>query len=521
MTTAYETASELELDFDDLLDDGILDKDDVARARESSDASRNPTGIALQSEAWSSTDAQALRVTFRRCLRTTGPFIGADALALATCGSIAQAMMSWLAPEAAAYVGLAAPLALLPMLVSYWISGLYSEIWVHPVIELRQLSYVTTMTMFAGAAVGLLIWPFPLWCAVAWVAALVLVPLFRVLVRRLLGNAGWWGFPTLIIATGDSVAAITSALLRAKYSGLRPVLLTDPKGKCRTSIMPVVNDPATLESMLRAQGIRHAVVSLPEFSNSRMSKMIDRYGDQIPHMLVWSDASTLPALWGASRNSGRLSGLEVRNSLLLATLQGAKRVLDVVIAWTALVMALPIMVFIAIVMKSTDAGPLFFGHTRIGRHGKPFKAWKFRTMQVNGDQILRDHLARNPAAKAEWERDHKLVNDPRVTRIGRFLRISSLDELPQIWNVLKGDMSLVGPRPIVTAEVHRYGDLFRLYTAVKPGITGLWQVSGRTGIGYEDRVRLDEFYIRHWSPWLDVYIIAKTFVALAKRDGAC
>jgi lipopolysaccharide/colanic/teichoic acid biosynthesis glycosyltransferase len=149
-----------------------------------------------------------------------------------------------------------------------------------------------------------------------------------------------------------------------------------------------------------------------------------------------------------------------------------------------------------------------------------FKAWKFRTMYKNGDEILKKHLSINPAAREEWERDQKLRDDPRVTWFGSILRKTSLDEMPQVWNVLHGDMSLVGPRPIVKDEIRRYGDALRLYTTVKPGITGLWQVSGRSDISYADRVRLDLFYIRHWSPWLDLYIIGKTFIALASRDGA-
>jgi lipopolysaccharide/colanic/teichoic acid biosynthesis glycosyltransferase len=141
-------------------------------------------------------------------------------------------------------------------------------------------------------------------------------------------------------------------------------------------------------------------------------------------------------------------------------------------------------------------------------------------MRADGEAVLRDHLARDPAARAEWERDRKLRRDPRVTRLGRVLRASSIDELPQLWNVLRGDMSLVGPRPIVEDEVPYYGRVFRLYTSAKPGITGLWQVSGRNDIGYAERVQLDAFYIRHWSPWLDVYILAKTVVALLRRRGA-
>ena len=139
---------------------------------------------------------------------------------------------------------------------------------------------------------------------------------------------------------------------------------------------------------------------------------------------------------------------------------------------------------------------------------------------MNADVFLREYLARDPVARREWEQTQKLRDDPRVTAFGRFLRRTSLDELPQVWNVLRGEMSLVGPRPIVRDEVWRYGAAIRLYAAVKPGITGLWQVSGRTDTSYAERVLLDEFYVRHWSPWLDLYVLARTVVALVWHSGA-
>ena len=168
----------------------------------------------------------------------------------------------------------------------------------------------------------------------------------------------------------------------------------------------------------------------------------------------------------------------------------------------------------------TSTGPAFFGHKRIGQHGKQFKAWKFRSMYTNSDELLAEHLAKNPDARDEWERDHKLKNDPRVTRIGNYLRKLSLDELPQVWNVLLGEMSLVGPRPIVEKEVKKYGQVFKQYISVKPGITGLWQVSGRNDIGYDQRVQLDLFYVRHWSPWMDLYILGRTVITLICGKGA-
>lgn len=197
-----------------------------------------------------------------------------------------------------------------------------------------------------------------------------------------------------------------------------------------------------------------------------------------------------------------------------------KQMFDFAGALGAAVVLLPVVVIIACVIKATSRGPVFFAHERIGRGGARFKAWKFRTMVIGGEELLRLHLAESPTAFDEWRRNQKLRSDPRVTRFGRWLRKSSLDELPQFWNVLRGEMSIVGPRPIVDDEVAKYGEAFHLYTAVKPGITGLWQVSGRNTTTYARRVELDCIYVRSWSPWLDFSIVARTLPTLARGRGA-
>jgi Undecaprenyl-phosphate galactose phosphotransferase WbaP len=184
------------------------------------------------------------------------------------------------------------------------------------------------------------------------------------------------------------------------------------------------------------------------------------------------------------------------------------------------VLALPVFVFIALLIHLDSKGDLLYGQHRIGKRGETFKLWKFRTMIMEAEQVLSSHLADNPAARHEWKTTHKLKDDPRITRVGGLLRKTSLDELPQLWNVLKGEMSLVGPRPIVKEEVGLYQDGYRLYKQVRPGITGLWQVSGRNDVGYEDRVRFDEYYARNWSFWLDIYILLRTCWAVLRRHGA-
>ena len=180
----------------------------------------------------------------------------------------------------------------------------------------------------------------------------------------------------------------------------------------------------------------------------------------------------------------------------------------------------PLLGLIALLIKLDSPGPVLYTHTRIGFGGKPFKVWKFRTMIKDADRVLREYLEKHPELRAEWERDHKLRHDPRITRVGKWLRKTSLDELPQLWNVLRGEMSLVGPRPIVKEEVKKYGEKFSLYTKVKPGMTGLWQVSGRNDTSYEDRVNLDAYYVQNWSVWLDIYILARTVKVVVVGKGA-
>lgn len=190
------------------------------------------------------------------------------------------------------------------------------------------------------------------------------------------------------------------------------------------------------------------------------------------------------------------------------------------LALVALVILLPVMLAVALAVFAQDGGPIVFAHRRIGRGGRYFRCLKFRSMAVDAEARLSDLLASDPAAREEWEKDHKLRNDPRVTKLGAFLRKTSLDELPQLFNVLKGEMSLVGPRPIVDAEVAKYGRRFTHYCAVKPGITGLWQVSGRNDVSYTARVAMDCIYARKRNVLMDGAIIAATVPAVLMRKGS-
>lgn len=198
----------------------------------------------------------------------------------------------------------------------------------------------------------------------------------------------------------------------------------------------------------------------------------------------------------------------------------AVRAMDIIVALLGIVILAPLMGLIALAVLLTDPGPVFFAHRRIGKNGQTFPCLKFRTMVPNAEAKLEHLLATNPSARAEWARDRKLRRDPRITRIGKFLRMSSFDELPQLLNVLRGDMSIVGPRPIVAAEQMFYGRAFLNYCSVRPGITGLWQISGRNDVSYRRRVALDVVYARNKSLRLDLKIILKTIPAVLLANGS-
>nr|WP_157017680.1 sugar transferase [Mesorhizobium xinjiangense] len=198
----------------------------------------------------------------------------------------------------------------------------------------------------------------------------------------------------------------------------------------------------------------------------------------------------------------------------------SKRALDLVVASCALLAAAPIMLVVALIIRCTAGGPVFYSHRRIGFDGRPFYCHKFRTMARDADRALQDYLERNPEAAREWEENRKLAHDPRITLLGTMLRKSSIDELPQLLNILRGDMSCVGPRPIVADELELYGACARDYLSVRPGLTGLWQVTGRSRTDYDSRVFLDSHYVRNWSISSDLIILARTVIAVMRFDDA-
>jgi Undecaprenyl-phosphate galactose phosphotransferase WbaP len=220
------------------------------------------------------------------------------------------------------------------------------------------------------------------------------------------------------------------------------------------------------------------------------------------------------------RDFSGVIGIDASNKLKLFWNLGIKRFMDIVIVIAGGILLLPFFLLIALIVKINSPGPVLYKHKRLGKNGKPFYAYKFRTMVNNAEQKLKEIIEADPQLKIEWEKTHKLQKDPRITGFGKILRRTSIDEFPQLINILKGEMSLVGPRPIVTEEVAKYGDDYNRIFSNKPGLTGMWQVSGRSDANYYDRISYDTYYLQNWSIWLDLWILFKTFGVVFFGKGA-
>lgn len=340
------------------------------------------------------------------------------------------------------------------------------------------------------------------------------VLLARTGARQVLHSAGLWNLRTMIVAGPQEVQSARNALLSDPMLGYRLIGTISP---ATIATMP----DSKLIGMLAAERVDFFVVSVgsgvPGIERAALGAL--RRTD-LPIALV----PTLAELPVVGFRQQYFLGHDIvmlvsQCNLARPFCQLLKAAFDHVAALLLVTLLAPLLCVLAILVRR-DRGPAFYRHRRVGAGGRPFDCIKFRTMVPNANQVLHDLLAADPNAAAEWAATQKLRHDPRVTRIGLFLRRSSLDELPQLFNVLRGEMSLVGPRPIVQAEVARYGQYIEQYYATKPGITGLWQVSGRSDMSYDHRVRLDAWYVRNWTLWHDIAILARTIPAVFLQRGA-
>ena len=285
---------------------------------------------------------------------------------------------------------------------------------------------------------------------------------------------------------------------------------------------PVLGGMWDAGRIVQETGVKTVVITAPGLAKEQLQKLISQVQ---PHV---RNISFVPDLLGTQMMGAEVNVffteamlmLKIKNQLARRRNRVIKRAFDLLFTICGGLCILPFLLVIAVMVAVDNKGNVIFAHRRIGRDGKEFKCYKFQTMIPNAQEALEKYLAENPEARKEWEESFKLTDDPRVTKLGSILRKTSLDEMPQLWNVIKGDMSLVGPRPIVAKEIERYGEYFREYAMVPPGITGMWQASGRSDTTYEERVEMDTWYVRNWSVWIDLMYLFKTVKIVFTGKGA-
>lgn len=363
-----------------------------------------------------------------------------------------------------------------------------------------------------------------LFVGLTWLFSFNLILSFRYIIKRFLNSNGLLQIPVLFVGAGRTAELVLKSFRHDTGYGYRIIGFVDdhPVSEQLANSFPILGGFADAERIVKETAVDYVIITAPGLSNEEMMTLVDRLQPYVKHLSFVPDFIGLPVgnLEVSSLVDESMLVIGVRNNLASVWNRALKRIFDLVVSLMGLVVALPLGILIAIAIYIDSPGPVIFAHLRIGQKKKVFPCYKFRTMVPDAEVKLREYLLEHPEAEAEWQESFKLKDDPRITRVGRFLRKTSLDELPQLLNVLKGEMSLVGPRPIVRREIIKYGEYFRDFALVPPGITGMWQVNGRSDTTYDERVRMDSWYVRNWSVWIDLVYLLKTIRVVISGRGA-
>lgn len=463
---------------------------------------------------------------------TSLPLLIGDLLAILGCYSFVTLILSTLAnnrvyPDAGIdQLGVAVIYVGIGVLM-----GLFPASGISPVLELRQIVLSCILSTCIVFEMKVLLGTVALTdiaiAVLGGLSASLMTPLVRASVRHHFSKVSWWGEAVVVIGSGVQGVAIYNYYRTTPQRGLRPIGIVDSSEERSLQTQPLVDECMPylgsirkLPRLTRRHCVRWGIVAPGGCGDFKINEVL-RYAGSLPHLIVLQSELQLPSLWAVQRECAGVTGIHIRDHLRSPFSLAVKKLLSLFLAIGGLIAAAPFFVIAAVLIKRQSPGPVFYGHKRIGKGGKEFKAWKFRTMVANADQVLEQHLEADPEMRRQWFEDQKLKQDPRIIPgIGQLLRKTSLDEIPQLWNILKGEMSVVGPRPIVTDEIVRYREMLPLYLRVRPGLTGLWQISGRNDTSYDERVRLDSYYVCNWSIWLDLFIIVRTIRTMLLREGA-
>jgi Undecaprenyl-phosphate galactose phosphotransferase WbaP len=429
-------------------------------------------------------------------------------------GPLSEIAVASTLPNVAVWVGMRAAL------------GLYPGYGLGQVEELRRQTYallttlaITSVFAFASQLGDSL--SRVLLCA--WSLGLLLVaPAMRCFVKWAMMRAGLWGKPVVVIGTLEAGTRVLKALRQEWQLGFNPVGVFEDPAPTEGVLEGVLYGGTLIDavSVAREHVVDTAIFAMPGMRREHLVRLVSRASTSFRYVIVMPDLNGITNSAVVARDFAGDLAVEIQHNLLNPWARRIKHSMDLLATVVGGLLISPLLIAIVVLIKLDSPGPVFYCQRRLGIKGSHFRCWKFRTMYTNAEQLLDEFLQGNPDLRAEWEQNFKLRDDPRITRVGRFLRKTSLDELPQLWNILRGEMSLVGPRPIVDAEIPKYGRVYEMYRRIRPGISGLWQVSGRSDTGYAERVKLDAYYVHNWSVWLDLVILSRTAWTVMRGRGA-
>jgi len=444
-----------------------------------------------------------------------------DAVALASAMLIAGSIRWWLKGDPMFQQWFFA------LLMGWWIvagaARLLPSWGIGVVEELRRLVTLLSL-LFGGTLVVLFLTKQStamsrITLSVSYLLSLGLVPYVRSRVRGYLIRRDRWGVPTVVYGAAETGRQVIDALREEPGVGYVPTGFFDDDPEMWGDFVEDVPVLGSTEQSTFAAPI--AILAMPGISRIRMLELLEGPLMHYKQVVIIPDLFEIPSLWVKSRNLAGILGLEITRKLLDPLAQIVKRTMDLVLVGVSAPLWGPVYLLLCLAVWQEDRGTPFFFQERVGKDGRRFKVRKFRTMVADAEEVLQKHLDRNPVMRAEWEARYKLKSDPRITRIGAFLRKYSLDEIPQILNVWRGEMSLVGPRPLPEYHLDELSHRIRqLRMCIRPGMTGLWQVSGRSDAGNEGLMRWDAFYVRNWSIWLDIVILVRTVRVVLRGTGA-
>jgi Undecaprenyl-phosphate galactose phosphotransferase WbaP len=457
-------------------------------------------------------------------LMMTGGMVTSDVLALFMAGVFAVTLR-WLVlgpfnPDLIVWFG---PTVVL-MVILFGLRKLYPGIGLGVVEEFRSLTIAISLMFIIVSVIALALhkstamsrFVFVLF----WIASMVSIPALRRVTRHAMTITGLWGVPVVIIGPADDALRLYKQLKAEPKIGLKPAAVAVTQGEIkdisRDMLLCTLDQ---LELVCQKKEIHMAAVLYGKMDE--VEGIAAQYRENFEHLILFNTNVNNHYLNKVKiQLYGNLVSLSVHQPLLDPWAQAIKRAMDLLIAGIALILLLPFFLIVAGMIWLDSPGPIFYRQIRLGKGGKTFSMLKLRTMYGNADQVLENTLKNNPDLKQEWETYQKLKDDPRITRIGKLLRRFSIDELAQLWNVLKGEMSLVGPRPIMPFQRESYGEGYQHYVRVAPGISGLWQINGRNEVAFDTRTEMDMEYVISWSVWLDIYIIIRTVWVVLRSNGA-